>query len=119
MALDDPEEQACGTRESPEEQEQHVLDSSQLVFGRLCSWPSMKEVGRGTLSMKGCHVDAACRVHDACRDAGVVHGILQDEWPWRDSYGLFGSGANPRKNTRCLQVDRSAMMPSEGKSLWR
>ena len=52
----------------------------------------------------------------ACRDAGVAHGILQDQGPWVDSYGFFGSGANPRENTRCLPVDRSAMMPSGGGS---
>ena len=88
-----------------------------LYLGRLCSWPSMKEVGRGTLSMKGCH--CGCSVQRSMTRAEILAlctAFCKMNGPGEDSYGLFGSGANPRENTRCRPVDRSAMMPSGGGS---
>ena len=52
-------------------------------------------------------------VHYACRDACVVHGILQDQGLWGDSCGLYGSGGN---FTRKYKVSSSG--PKLNDAVW-
>ena len=70
----------------------------------------MKEVGCETLGMKRFHVDAACRRAEmlALRTA-----FCKIKGPGGDSYGFFGSGSNPRENTKV-----SSSGPKRNDAVW-